>query len=325
MRARLTYFGYAAVWALVRWLPTPITAAAFRLAADVVWRRRGPSVLRLEANLRRVLGPQASAARLAELSRAGLRSYLRYWRETFALPSWSGDRIEAGFRASGLDNVERARAAGRGVVLVLSHSGNYDLAGAWLAGSGYPFTTVAERLRPERLFDRFVAHRQALGMEVLALTGGERTAFGVLLRRLRAGGVVCLVGDRDLSSGGVPVTFFGELASMPAGPATLALQTGAELLPAVLYYGEDGYPHADIQGPIAAPTEGERASRVRAMTQAVADALAAGIAAHPGDWHMLQRLWLADLDPRRRAAILARQGAGAASTNRDDAGEPSPN
>lgn len=322
MRARLTYLGYAAVWALVRWLPTPITAVAFRLAADLVWRRRGPSVLRLEANLRRVVGPAASERDLARLSRQGLRSYLRYWRETFALPSWSGERIEASFRATGLEHVQNARAAGRGALLVLSHSGNYDLAGAWLARSGYPFTTVAERLRPERLFDRFVAHRQALGMEVLALTGGERSAFGVLVRRLREGGVVCLVGDRDLSSGGVPVSFFGEQASMPAGPATLALHTGADLLPAVLYYGPDGYPHADIQAPIPQPREGDKASRVRAMTQAVADALAAGIAAHPGDWHMLQRLWLADLDPRRRAAILARQAAGVVS--RDDAGEPSP-
>lgn len=334
MPERLVYLGYAAAWAITRRLPEAVCAPVFRLIADIAWRRRGRGVLRLEANLRRVLGAQATPERLAALSRAGMRSYLRYWLQFFQLPAYSGERIDRRFHVGGMEHLAAAREAGRGVVLVLGHCGNWDLAGAWLARAGYPFTTVAERLRPERLFDRFVAYRQALGMEVLPLTGGDRAAFGVLAQRLRAGGVVCLVGDRDLTSGGVVVDFFGEPASLPAGPATLALHTGAALLPATLWYEPDGKGRAEIHPPIAVPAAGGRAERARAMTQAVADALARGVAAHPEDWHMLQRLWLADLDPARRAAVLARQvgadagrpGGEAAGTSAAEpaAGEPRP-
>ncbi|MCW8218842.1 phosphatidylinositol mannoside acyltransferase [Streptomyces halstedii] len=299
LRDRLTDGLYGLGWGAVKTLPEPVAQALFRTLADQVWKRRGKSVLRLESNLARVV-PDADAARLAELSKAGMRSYMRYWMESFRLPTWSPERIRASIEVDGVQRLTEGLDAGKGVVLALPHLGNWDLAGAWVTTDlKVPFTTVAERLKPESLYDRFVAYREGLGMEVLPHSGGA--AFGTLARRLRSGGLVCLVADRDLSASGVEVTFFGDTARMPAGPALLAQQTGALLLPVTLRY--DGTPvmRARIHPAVPVPTTGTRAEKTSSMTQALADAFAAGIAEHPQDWHMLQRLWLSDLEPRGEA------------------------
>ncbi|RPK67336.1 Phosphatidylinositol mannoside acyltransferase [Streptomyces sp. ADI96-02] len=296
LKDRLSDGLYGLGWGAVKRLPEPAAAALFRTLADQVWKRRGKSVLRLESNLARVV-PDAGPDRLAELSRAGMRSYMRYWMESFRLPAWSRQRIKDSVHVADVHLLTEGLDAGKGVVLALPHLANWDLAGAWVTTElKVPFTTVAERLKPETLYDRFVAYREGLGMEVLPHSGGA--AFGTLARRLRAGGLVCLVADRDLSASGVEVSFFGSAARMPAGPALLAQQTGALLLPATLAY--DGTPvmKARVHPAIDVPATGTRAERTAVMTQALADAFAAGIAEHPEDWHMLQRLWLDDLDPR---------------------------
>ncbi|MGW0562350.1 phosphatidylinositol mannoside acyltransferase [Streptomyces sp. NPDC003016] len=299
-RERLTDTLYGLGWAGVKKLPEPVSVALGRTIADTVWKRRGPSVLRLESNLARVV-PDAGPERLAELSRAGMRSYMRYWMESFRLPAWSAERVRAGVEIKDIHILTDTLASGRGVVLALPHLANWDLAGAWATtGLGIPFTTVAERLKPESLYDRFVAYREGLGMEVLPHTGGS--AFGTLARRLRAGGLVCLVADRDLSATGTEVKFFGGTARMPGGPAMLAQQTGALLLPATLWYDDSPVMRGRIHAPVDVPQTGTRAEKTSVMTQAVADAFATGIAEHPEDWHMLQRLWLDDLEPRRESS-----------------------
>ncbi|MFB7712968.1 phosphatidylinositol mannoside acyltransferase [Streptomyces sp. NPDC056105] len=296
-RERLVDALYGAGWSTVKKLPEPVAVGLGRTIADLTWRRRGKSVLRLESNLARVV-PDASPERLKELSKAGMRSYLRYWMESFRLPSWSADRVRNGFDIDDAHHLTDGLASDRGVILALPHLGNWDLAGAWVTTElETPFTTVAERLKPETLYDRFVAYRESLGMEVLPHEGGS--AFGTLARRLRAGGLVCLVADRDLSESGVEVKFFGDTARMPAGPAILAQQTGALLLPVTLWYDESPVMHGRIHAPIEVPETGTRAEKTSVMTQALADAFATGIADHPEDWHMLQRLWLADLEERR--------------------------
>ncbi|MET7903785.1 phosphatidylinositol mannoside acyltransferase [Streptomyces sp. NPDC005355] len=312
MKGRLTGALYGLGWSTVKKLPEPVAVRLGQRIADQVWKRRGKGVLRLEANLARVV-PDASARRLAELSRAGMRSYTRYWMESFRLPAWSAERIRGGFDIKDVHYLVDGLAAGRGVVLALPHMGNYDLAGAWVTTElGVPFTTVAERLKPESLYDRFVAYREGLGMEVLPHQGGA--AFGTLARRLRAGGLVCLVADRDLSASGVEVSFFGERAKMPAGPAALAQQTGALLLPVTLWYDESPVMRGRVHPPVEVPGDGNRAEGTAVMTQEIADAFAEGIAEHPEDWHMLQRLWLADLEPR--AAAGANAGADGSGTEK---------
>ncbi|MEV6545819.1 phosphatidylinositol mannoside acyltransferase [Streptomyces sp. NPDC051665] len=294
---RLTDALYGLGWSAVKKLPEPVAVRLGRTVADLAWKRRGKGVRRLESNYARVV-PDASPERLAELSRAGMRSYLRYWMESFRLPAWSADRVKAGFDPKDVHHLTDAIASDRGVILALPHMANWDLAGAWVTTKlETPFTTVAERLKPETLYDRFVAYREGLGMEVLPHSGG--TAFGMLARRLRDGGLVCLVAERDLSASGVEVKFFGETTRMPAGPALLAQQTGALLLPVTLWYDDSPVMKGRVHPPVEVPESGDRAEKTSVITQALADAFATGIADHPEDWHMLQRLWLADLDPTK--------------------------
>ncbi|MFK0152944.1 phosphatidylinositol mannoside acyltransferase [Streptomyces sp. NPDC090493] len=294
---RVTDGLYGVGWSTVKKLPEPVAVRLGNAIADLAWKQRGKGVQRLESNYARVR-PDAGPERLRELSRAGMRSYLRYWMESFRLPSWSEERIRGGFLPKDVHHLTDGLASGRGVILALPHLANWDLAGAWVTTElQTPFTTVAERLKPETLYDRFVAYREGLGMEVLPHSGGS--AFGTLARRLRDGGLVCLVADRDLSESGVAVDFFGDTARMPAGPALLAQQTGALLLPVTLWYDDTPVMQGRVHAPIEVPESGDRAAKTSVMTQALADAFATGIADHPEDWHMLQRLWLADLDPAK--------------------------
>jgi KDO2-lipid IV(A) lauroyltransferase len=192
--------------------------------------------------------------------------------------------------------------------------GNWDAAGAWIIAKGVPrFTTVAERLEPESLARRFFAFRESLGFEVLPATGGVGR-FGILAQRLRAGGLVCLPADRDVTGGGIEVDFFGEKALMMGGSAALAIQTGAALMPVTLWFEDPGW-GVHIHEEIPVPSEGTRGEKVLAMTQAVARVFEEAIRAHPEDWHMLQRVFVADLDLARLAAAQAKVRAAAVEGN----------
>jgi KDO2-lipid IV(A) lauroyltransferase len=305
VNGRLLDTVYAAGWAVVRGMPEPVARRQFDAIADGVWLRNGRSVTRLEANLRRVLGPEVPSGELRRVTHRAVRSYLRYWREVFQLPRMETADLVARMHVDDEWRLREAVAAGRGMILALPHMGNWDHAGAWLTGTGVPFTTVAERLQPESLFERFVEFRQSLGMEVLPLTGGERPPYGLLAERLRAGGTLCLLADRDLTATGIDVEFFGASARMPAGPAALAYDTGAALLPVTLWYPDARDWAARIHPQVGVPETGDRMACVRTMTQGLADAFAEGISAHPHDWHMLQRVWVDDLDASRLSASVA--------------------
>jgi phosphatidylinositol dimannoside acyltransferase len=290
--------GFGAGWSAVKAVPEPLARRGFQLGADLAVRRDGGGVRQLRANLRRVVGPGPSAADLDALVADSMRHYARYWLETFRLPKMDPVQIAAtvDHRTSGAQHIDAALAAGRGYVLALPHTGNWDVAGIWLIDRYHqPFTTVAERLKPESLFDRFVAYREGLGMEVVALTGGPRSAVSVLTERLQDGRGICLVADRDLSRQGIDVEFFGETARMPAGPAMLAATTGAPLLPVGTWFTDDGGWGLQIGPPIEL-TGTRLGDRVRGATQRLADQFAAFISAHPSDWHMLQKFWLADVE-----------------------------
>ena len=289
-----TATGYIAGWRVVRWLPEPTARSLFQRMADEMYRRDGHSVQRLRANLARAR-PGLSPAELDALTHAGVRSYLRYWRESFRLPSWPTDDLVRRTRTVGEQHLRDAHAAGRGVVAALPHMANWDWAGAWACATGVPVATVAERLRPERLYDEFVAYRRSLGMEILPLTGGDPT-LPLLEEYLREGRLVPLLADRDLTRFGVEVALCGTPARMPRGPALLARTAGVPLLPVTLAYrGEDleitfhePVPHAEGDDGLVT------------MMQAVADRFTEGIGADPQDWHMMQRVFVEDLDPAYR-------------------------
>ncbi|MDQ1616895.1 MAG: phosphatidylinositol dimannoside acyltransferase, partial [Actinomycetota bacterium] len=297
--AALAYRGYVLGWEAVRRLPEPVAYAVFRVGADLAWRRRGPRVRQLERNLRRAR-PDASTAELSALSRAGMRSYLRYWCDAFRLPDWDHGRVVSTVRVENEHLLRDALGAGRGVVAALMHMGNWDHAGAWAALTGAPVVTVAERLRPERLYARFLAYREGLGMEILPLTGQEGIT-ATLVDRLRSARLVPLLADRDLRATGLEVVLLGEAARLPAGPALLALRTGAALHPVSIWYdpGPTRRLVIHFHDEVLAPASGPTREKVTAMTQGVADVFSAAIRAHPQDWHMLAPLWTADLDTDR--------------------------
>jgi lauroyl/myristoyl acyltransferase len=291
LAARLTDAGFAAGWHAVRLLPEPAARGAFDRAGRWAAGRDGKGTRQLRANLRVVTGGRLSEAELADLTSRAVRSYARYWQEAFRLPALGSDRIVAGTETVGLEHLEKARAGGRPVIMALPHSGNWDAAGVWfidwLRG---PFMTVAERLKPESLYERFVAFRESLGFRVVPLTGGPRPSTEVLREWLGDGGATCLLVDRNLGGGGVPVDFFGRPATLPGGAALLAAQTGAALVPTVCQFTERGWrlvfaPEVPVAGP------GRLKDRVTGAMQTVADAFAASIAERPEDWHMLGRIW----------------------------------
>jgi KDO2-lipid IV(A) lauroyltransferase len=315
---RLTGYAYQLGWKLICRLPESWARWVFSEVADIAWRRQGPKVQVLEANLRRVLsysqgrpvvdgpvvdGPVVDGKELRALSRAALHSYARYWLEVFRLPAIPVERIVSGMHIDPAGEAELFAnlKAGRGVVVALPHMGNFEQAGAWVVARGAgTFTTVAERLRPESVYEAFVRFRQSLGMEVLPLTGGH-SPFGTLAQRLRAGGLVCLVSDRDLKETGVEVEMFGEQARI-AATAALALHTGAALMPVGTWFEGDDW-GAHIYEEIPVPASGTRAEKVAEMSQQMARVFERAIAEHPQDWHMLQRVFTADLDPARLSPV----------------------
>ena len=285
LRRRVGVAGYSAGWALLRAVPDRVARAGADVAADVARRRGGGA--RLRSNLARATGARGTG--LDALEREALRSYARYWLEVFRLPVTPAGAVVRGATTTGTEHLDAALHRGRGVVLALPHSGNWDMAGAWLVATRTPFTTVAERLEPEALYRRFVRFREGLGMEVLPLSGGTAPLLGTLAERLRAGGVLCLLADRDLTDRGVDVTVLGGPGRAVAGPAVLALRAGAVLLPVTLAFdraapaSRPGW-RQTIHPPVAPSTP-------RRMTQDLADVFSAAVRDDPQDWHVLSRVW----------------------------------
>ncbi|RPF21072.1 phosphatidylinositol mannoside acyltransferase [Myceligenerans xiligouense] len=309
---------YVLGWKLAPAVPEPLLRGLFRVVADVTWARRTPGVRRLEANYARVR-PDLDEAGIRRLSRAGMRSYMRYFREAFALHALTPEQVDARVRTPGYEEnlrphldldgpgtpPERRGAA----ALALGHLGNWDLAGAWGALHIAPVLTVAEKLRPTELFDRFVEFRRSIGITALGL--GDDGVFEALVAGAKEGDcVVPLLADRDLTSRGVEVDLLGHPARVAAGPAALALDADVPLLPVAIHHerlrGERrraaGSPWGVVvtfHEPVPAPDHTlPRAERVRCLTQSWVDVLGRDIAEHTADWHMLQRVFTEDLDGR---------------------------
>ncbi len=322
---RVTLLGYRVGWSLVRRMPAPVAYGLFARTADQVWRRGGTGVRRLRANYARVR-PELDGAALDALTREGVRSYARYWCDAFRLPDRTPGELAASVRAVGDGPVREHLATGGGAVMFLGHLGNWDLAGAWSTTRLAPVTTVAERLRPAELYARFLSFREELGMTILGTDGPE--VFGQLTTALGDGAFVPLLADRDLSRRGIEARLCGHRVRMAVGPAALALRTGAPLHPVSVHYelladrpagtGADdraaGGPEYRRSGRgrgmseygivvtfgerVAPPEHGTTREKVRAMTQQCADMLGRAIVEHTEDWHMMQRVFTADLDQR---------------------------
>ncbi|MFM2154252.1 MAG: hypothetical protein RL382_153 [Actinomycetota bacterium] len=286
MKDNLSAYVYFAGWRIVRWLPEN---TAYKLAyrvSDFLVKRNGKSVQRLRSNLSRTQ-PGITALNLDLLVIEAMRSYMRYWCDTFRLPDWSDERIIQTVTVTNEHLLTDAIAAKTGVIVAVPHAGNWDHAGAYFCAKGIRLVTVAERLKPEKLFLKFLAYRQAMGMEVLPLDG---RVLNTLQDRLNEGALVALVSDRDLSRSGIEVDFFGGKARMPAGPALLALRTKAPLITAFVTYTDNGV-HIEFRN-VVLPSGGDESSKVKEIVQMTARYFEDGISENPQDWHMLQRIWV---------------------------------
>ena len=293
MKDNLSAYVYFAGWRIVRWLPERTAYRLAYAAADFLTKRKGKNVSRLRSNLQRTK-PNMTELDLDLLLIDAMRSYMRYWCDTFRFPDWSPERVRETVSVTNEHLLLDAISAKTGVIVTLPHAGNWDHAGAYFCGKGINLVTVVEHLKPEKLFLKFLSYRQAMGMEVLPLDG---RVLGTLEQRLRQGALVALIADRDLSRSGIAVNFFGAPSRMPPGPAILALKTDAPLITAFVSYTETGI-HIDFNE-VSLPTSGSDEEKISHIVQKMAQQFEDGIADHPEDWHMLQRIWT-DGDFRER-------------------------
>jgi lauroyl/myristoyl acyltransferase len=298
-RSRAKYLTYTTLGAALQRLPEPAANGIAALVGEVMARRPGPTHDMAVRHLRRILAqhsPHAAPddALVERMARRSFRAYARYWVEGARLPATTPAEVaERMTIESGYEHLKDAMARGKGVVMALPHVGSWEWGGYFLASDGFPMTSVAEQVEPPELFEWFIEQRRAMGLTIVAL-GADSS--GAVLRALRAGGLVGLLCDRDLVGNGVPVEFFGERTTLPAGPATLALRTGATLISAVVYSG----PGRDHTGVISPPFDTTRRGNLRAdvarITQDIARQLETFIARAPEQWHMFQPNWPSDTD-----------------------------
>lgn len=293
VKERLLDFGFWFGWNVLWTLPEKVSRKAFDIVAIWSWSNRITGVRQLEMNLARVLACDPADPRIRELSRDAMRSYMRYYCETFLLPRWSDERLITSVRAENIEPVQKALSQG-GIILTLPHAGNWDHAGAWCAKYIGSLATVAERLRPEGVFQKFLKMRTERGMTIMPLTG-EGGTYEFLRDNVVNGKVVALLGDRDVAKNGMSNLFFGAKASLPIGAAVLAIDTGRPLFTCSTWYDNDTLVITfDAEVPVHVDKNISGRNRLRKaqeITATVAQRFEGHLRAHPGNWHQLQPVW----------------------------------
>ncbi|MEX0756140.1 MAG: phosphatidylinositol mannoside acyltransferase [Actinomycetota bacterium] len=286
---RLTYHGYAAGDRLARALSERGARVLARVLAATGHAMLRTVRERVSRNQAQVLGLPQDDPLVRASTREAFRLYLRYWVDTFRLRDLSREQVLDRMDATGLEHITETLREGRGAIAVLPHMGNWDAAGAWIAAEGVRVVSVAEELRPRRLFELFKRHREQVGLQIVGLNrngGVGRKLAGALDQ----GSLVALVADRDLSGRGVPVEMFGRERTVPAGPALLSLTTEAPVLVCVVSTTPTGW-RINIEPPIRCESTGDRRADVTALTRRLAERFEEAIASNPADWHVFQPGW----------------------------------
>jgi KDO2-lipid IV(A) lauroyltransferase len=281
------YLLYLFAWKLIAVLPEK---SAYKLAdyvSDRIYKKNGKGIKRLRGNYGRVM-PEYSSQKLEELTKLGMRSYLRYWFDTFRLSKWSKNRIISTTQVIRENLLRDPIQSKHGCIVALPHAGNWDHAAAYFCSTGITLTAVVEKLKPEAIFKKFLAYRQSIGIE--AISHKEKT-IPILTERLQAGKLIALVADRDMSRNGIEVNFFGKTSKMPSGPAILAIKTGAPLITAYVRYTSGGI-EIIFDETLKLTNSGSEEEQIKIITQSMADNFAKRIKENPVDWHMLQRIWI---------------------------------
>lgn len=276
---------------LSRVVPAPVAAGAARALGYGMTITDAERRRMVERHQQRIAGGTLSPAELRRAVQRAFGSYARYWLEAFRLPELSAEQLDAQMSEEGLHHVDAALAAGTGVIVALPHLGGWDFGGAWLGTKGYRMTVVVEPLQPPELFRWFAELRERLGMTVVPL-GPD--AGAAVLKALRNNELVGLLSDRDIGGGGIDVEFFGERTTLPGGPITMALRTGAPVVPTAVYFTEGGGHHGVVRPPLDLTRQGSLREDVGRLTQVLAHELEALIRAAPEQWHVFQPNWPSD-------------------------------
>jgi len=287
VRAQLTTYAYRGAARAAQLVPAPLVPGLAKVVGRIGgWPQRGNR--RMSARHQRRVTGRTDPGVVDEV----FEWYGRYWLEIFRLPAEvRHDAVLANFTIEGYEHVTDGLAAGKGVILALPHLGGWEWAAAWMAAQGHHMLAVVEPLQPPELLEWFARQREAIGLEIVPI-GPDVSR--VLLRALRDNRIVCLLSDRDITGDGVAVEFFGERTTLPAGPAMLALRTGAALLPVAVYF-EAGRGHRGVvRPPIAAERRGSLRDDIARLTQCLALEFESLIRVAPEQWHLLQPNWPSD-------------------------------
>lgn len=288
-----------------RHAPAPAARGAALAASLAVAAASRDRRLIVRRNLERALGRPMGRAESSRRVAAAFDWYARYYLESFQLPGLDAAAIDAGFGYEGVDAIERAVRSGTGPILVMPHLGTWEWAAWWLAlVPGMKVTAVVEPLEPPEVFEWFRSFRERLGMDIIAL-GPD--AGGRLAAAIKRGDVVCLLADRDVVGTGVEVEFFGERTRLPAGPALLALRTGAPLIPAAVYWRGSAR-HAIALPPLDTRRSGGIRSDVSRLVQDYAAALEDLIRVAPEQWHLMLPNWPSDYEALGRTVPPSLRG-----------------
>jgi lauroyl/myristoyl acyltransferase len=290
-RQRAAYLTYRGLSAALQVFPDSIASSIATISGWLMWRVWRDKRALLRRTFRRVLGSAASEVALERCIRDAFHSYAHYWVDSSRLGAMPSERLMAGWAVQGLDNLREALGRGKGIVLVLPHLGSWEYAGRVMAEQGFPMAAVAEVLEPQELFRWFVDQREKLGISIIPLQAGTG---GELLRALSAGKILCLLADRDLAGNGVKLDFFGEETTLPGGPATLALRSGAALVSCAVYHYPGRKHFAIINPAIDCTRTGNLRADVARITREFAGQLEDLIRRAPEQWHMFQPNWPAD-------------------------------
>jgi phosphatidylinositol dimannoside acyltransferase len=287
----LTFNGYKLGSLAARLIPGPLTGPTASVMGLTFAGGMRDNRKLIERHLTRV-NPSLSGLALRRAVQQAFDSYAKYYVESFRLPSLSARAVDRAFTRDGYHHITEALALGNGVILALPHLGGWEWAGRWMTDQGHKMTVVVEAIEPPELFEWFADLRAKLGMTVVPL--GPKAGSAVL-KALRGNEVVCLLCDRDIDRSGVEVEFFGERTTLPAGPATLGIRTGAPILPVGVYFtGRQQGHHAVIRPPVPTERLGGLREDVARVTQLLAHELEWLIRRAPEQWHLFQPNWPSD-------------------------------
>ncbi len=284
---KTSYYLYRLGGAVVPKTPPALGYALCRFMGGLVYRFKTPARANIELNLRHILGPTVAQAEIDHRTRATFTYILYNYFDLFRLPRLDERTVDRLVTVTGWENVEAARAEGRGIIMTSAHLGNIEVVLYAMLRRGLAITIPVERVEPPELFDYISALRMSKGLKLIPIDGPLLD----LVRALKKGGVAGVAGDRDITGAGQTVNFFGSLARLPDGHIRLAVRTGAPLVVGFSRRNPDHTYQAYFLPPYHPPASGSDEERVRAGLEFVAAAMEKAIASSPEQWTVTVSIW----------------------------------